>query len=285
MKTFQPFPQSGVSEFGQWIVSEDFSCVALAGDSTEKVESLSQLFSNKIDAIFPKKEIKIYDGDKEWMRPQLRILRRQKNREYQKNKKSIKFIELEKKFHDMKDFNSREYIKKKVEELKNSTLRKFYSKIKEAGSRLGECQKSSFSVSSHVELNLQPDVAAERIAQHFSTISKEFPPIDAYSLPQRVKEKIFHPEVSKSAPHIEEYEVYEMFKKRGFKQSSVPGDIPSILKKEFSAEIAVPASKIFNSITKSGTYPRQWVTEYVTPIPKVTKTSIFICLVPFTLNI
>ena len=121
-----------------------------------------------------------------------------------------------------------------------------------------------------MELNLQPDVAAERIAQHFSTISKEFPPIDAYSLPQRVKEKIFHPEVSKSAPHIEEFEVYEMFKKRGFKQSSVPGDIPSILKKEFSAEIAVPASKIFNSITKSGTYPRQWVTEYVTPIPKVT---------------
>ena len=66
---------------------------------------------------FPKKEIKIYDGDKEWMTPQLRILRRQKSREYQKNKKSIKFIELEKKFHDMKDFNSREYIKKKVEEV------------------------------------------------------------------------------------------------------------------------------------------------------------------------
>ena len=26
---------------------------------------------------------------------------------------------------------------------------------------------------------------------------------------------------------------------------------------------------IFNEITKSGSYPRRWVTEYVTPIPKV----------------
>ena len=31
-----------------------------------------------------------------------------------------------------------------------------------------------------------------------------------------------------------------------------------------------PVADIFNSITKSGIYPRQWVTEFVTPIPKVT---------------
>ena len=61
-----------------------------------------------------------------------------------------------------------------------------------------------------------------------------------------------------------------MLKKRKIKSNSVPGDIPSILKKEFLPEIAGPAALIFNSITESGLYPRQWVTEYVTPIPKVT---------------
>ena len=40
-------------------------------------------------------------------------------------------------------------------------------------------------------------------------------------------------------------------------------------KKEFLPELAKPASFIFNCITKSGTYPRQWKTEYVTPIPKI----------------
>ena len=61
-----------------------------------------------------------------------------------------------------------------------------------------------------------------------------------------------------------------MLKKRKLKNSSVPGDIPTKLKKEFLRELSSPAATIFNSITKSGCYPRQWVTEYVTPIPKVT---------------
>ena len=99
--------------------------------------------------------------------------------------------------------------------------------------------------------------------------SQEFPPINAESLPNRVKEKIFHPDVEKGAPTIEEHVVYEKLKKRKLKNSSVPGDIPKKLKKEFLPELAKPASFIFNCITKSGTYPRQWITEYVTPIPKI----------------
>ena len=80
-------------------------------------------------------------------------------------------------------------------------------------------------------------------------------------LPNRVKNKILHPEVSKTAPKIEEFEVYNKFKKRGFKSCSVPDDIPSILKKELSPELAWPVADIFNSITKPGLYPWQWVTE------------------------
>ena len=74
-------------------------------------------------------------------------------------------------------------------------------------------------------------------------------------LSNRVKNKILHPEVSKTAPKIEEFEVYNKFKKRGFKSCSVPDDIPSILKKELSPELAWPVADIFNSITKPGFYP------------------------------
>ena len=51
--------------------------------------------------------------------------------------------------------------------------------------------------------------------------------------------------------------------------SSVTGDIPPQLKREFNVEFAVPVAEIFNSITKSGAYPRQWVKEFIIPIPKV----------------
>ena len=170
----------------------------------------------------------------------------------------------------MKIEKSEKYINQEVEELKKMSLGKFYSKIKKIGAKLGEFEKSSFSIPSHVEQELDPEAAAERIAQHFSAISKEYPPLEATSLPQRVKDKIFHPEVTKTCPEIEEYQVYEKFQKRGYKSSSVPGDIPSKLKKEFAPELSKPAALIFNEITRSGVYPRQWVTEFVTPIPKVT---------------
>ena len=60
-----------------------------------------------------------------------------------------------------------------------------------------------------------------------------------------------------------------MLKKRKLKNNSVPGDIPTKLKKEFLPEFTNPITQIFNLITSTGSYPRQWVTEYVTPIPKV----------------
>ena len=175
LKTVRPYPESGISEFGRWLGDENFSSLSQAENSTEIVDIFNQNITNKIDAIFPEKEVKIYKGDKEWMTPKLRTLRRQKSREYRKHKGSLKFKQLQKEFLELKEKNSKEYIKKKVEELKSSNLRNFYKKIKDTGSRLGECKSGSFSISSHVEHNLSPDESAERIAQHFSSISKEFP--------------------------------------------------------------------------------------------------------------
>ena len=99
--------------------------------------------------------------------------------------------------------------------------------------------------------------------------SQQYQPIDASKLPERVKTKIFHPNVEVDAPRLEDYQVYEVLKRRKLKNSNLPGDIPTKLKKEFLPELCGPATIIFNLITKTGLYPRQWVTEYVTPIPKI----------------
>ena len=270
LKVIRPFPDSGICEFGQWIVQEDFSKVSSASTTSEMVNELEEVMSGKIEGIFPTKEIRIYEGDKEWMTSELRTIRRQKSREYVKNKKSKKFIELQKKFNEKKEENSKNFIETNIEALKSLSLSKFYSKIKEIGARLGECSKSSFSITSHIEQNLDDTAAAEKIAEHFSSISKEFPPLDVQTLPNRVKDKLSEADAALNCPILEDYQVYDQFRKRGFKSSSVPGDIPARLKKEFAPEIASTAASIFNEITRSGSYPRQWVMEYVTPIPKVT---------------
>ena len=50
--------------------------------------------------------------------------------------------------------------------------------------------------------------------------------------------------------------------------STVSGDLPKKIVKEFSVELSTPLEIIFNSITSNAEYPRQWIREYQTPIPK-----------------
>ena len=83
------------------------------------VREFEILVKKKIDAIFPIKEVKIYSQDKEFMTAQMRKIRRQKSLEYRKNKKSEKFIRLQKKFLELKGDHSKKFIKE-IEELKDS---------------------------------------------------------------------------------------------------------------------------------------------------------------------
>ena len=224
-------------EFGQWIQGENFECLTYCKNSTEQVAALEKLITGKIDEIFPRKEITIFKNDKEFMNKELRMLKRQKSREYRRHRKSKKYQELLEKFTKIKRENSKKFVDK-IEELKNANVSQFYRKVKELGSRLGEDSSNPFTLPKHLELNLEDKEAAEAIAKHFSSISQEYPPIDANTLPKRVKAKIFA--TANKTPTIEEYEVYDKLKKRKMKNSLIPGYIPKKLKKEFLPELAKP---------------------------------------------
>ena len=73
----------------------------------------------------------------------------------------------------------------------------------------------------------------------------------------------------KNIPKLEEFEVFKKICKAKKPHSSVPGDIKRILVKECSAELVAPVTLIYNQITKSKEFPRPWVVEQQTPIPKI----------------
>ena len=269
MKTVQPFPESKLITLGQWLTKEEFENVRRAKHPDDKVAELGKVMNEKINDVFPKKTIKVYKQDREWMTEPLRKLRRNKAREYRRHGKSAKFLEIQAEYEDLKDKNTKKYMEEEIETLKKSNLSQFYRKLKCMGSRLNECEQQSFTLPEFVHDEISPLEAAEKIACHFSAISKEYPPLDVNTLPKRVRDKMQFKNVMKDAPKIEVYQVYEKFLKRKNKITSVPGDIPSKLKREFSPELASPVADIFNSINETGEYPTQWKTEYVTPIPKV----------------
>ena len=68
---------------------------------------------------------------------------------------------------------------------------------------------------------------------------------------------------------MEQWEVYRKIKVAKKPNSIIPGDLPVKLVKEFVPELVKPITLIYNQITETGVYPRQWVIEYQTPIPKI----------------
>ena len=48
----------------------------------------------------------------------------------------------------------------------------------------------TFILPSHQEANLSDQECAERIAQHFASISGEYPPLNPDLLPERVKDRL-----------------------------------------------------------------------------------------------
>ena len=72
-----------------------------------------------------------------------------------------------------------------------------------------------------------------------------------------------------SIPVIEPHEVYSRISKARKPNSAIPGDVPKRIVQLFSPELSLPVSKIYNKITSSLEYPRQWVKESQIPIQKV----------------
>ena len=79
------------------------------------------------------------------------------------------------------------------------------------GAQPGECdQGSSLTLPTHE--NLTPLESAEKVAEHFSQISREFPPLNMDTLPDRVKRKLDNPESDSCIPQIMEHDVFNKIK-------------------------------------------------------------------------
>ena len=120
----------------------------------------------------------------------------------------------------------------------------------------------------HIEGELTPEQSVEKLADYFSQISAEFPPLKVTNLPVHIQEFLNNNQ-NEDIPELQEYQVYEQISKAKKPKSSVPGDLPIKIIKEFSVELTPPITIIYNKISKSKSYPEQWKIEHQIPIPKV----------------
>ena len=174
---------------------------------------------------------------------------------------------MSRKFQTKYKAAAQHYMRSTNDALKETKPGKAFKILKNMGAQPGDCTDNhGFNLPSHQALNLTHKEAAEKIADHFANISKEFPPLKTELLPERVKKKLLS---ESKPPTVSEYDCYLKIKSAKKPQSVVPGDLPSHILKEFSVELAGPLHRLINKIIKTAEWPTHYKREHITPISKV----------------
>ena len=99
-------------------------------------------------------------------------------------------------------------IQKNISDIKSSNPSKAYSLLKRLEARPGECDEvNEFLIPSHI--NLSAEECAEKIANHFSSISQEFDHLNVDTLPDKSEMKFNEIINPRALPSIHYQDVYD----------------------------------------------------------------------------
>ena len=264
---YRPLPESSIMRFGEWIVSEEWSSVKEGCSASEQAEQFEKLIKERLNTFCPEKQMKLGSQDKLFISAELKRIARLKNREYVKKGKSEKYLTLKKDFDVKYKKEAKKYLEKNLDALGEAKPGQAFNVLKRLGAQPGDCADGgTFSLPEHENENLSVKQSAERMAEHFASISGDFPPLDISLLPSCVQDKLHSLE---KPPIVSEYDTYCKIKAAKKPRSGVPSDLPKLITQEFSPELATPVSRIINSMFQSGEWPSHWKVEHVIPIGKV----------------
>ena len=257
---YRPITESGCAAFQSWIEGETWSDVYTCTDVHKKAAQFQKMIMKNFEKCFPVKTLKICDDDKPWVTKGVKKLDRLRKREFLKHKKSKKWVILNQKFQQKCKDEKENYYERIVKDLKESNVSQWYSKVKRMA---GQDQERRADLTLDELMGLNDAEQAERIAEHYASISSLYEPISDEDFPEYSNEKISSPlKVSIS-------KVEKIIRGMNKKAAAVPGDIPLKIVSKFSNEFSRPLAHIINQCINQGIYPDIWKVEYVTPVPKI----------------
>ena len=254
-------------EFEEWLNGTNWDNLNGQISPSEQVEILQTTLTSKMNEVFPEKKVKLSSNDKPYMTAELKQIDRLKQREYWRIGKSVRYNSLKKMFSEKSKVAGAKYVSKNISDIKSSNPSR--ASLKNLAAHPGESQDSTFTLPQHLDQNFSAKQSAELISNHFSNISQRFPPLSFDLLPERVQAVISTPLDMSELPTVSEYDVFCKIASAKKSKSTIPGDLPKRLLQQLPAQLAKPATTIFNNITRSGEWASQYKIEYVTPVAKV----------------
>ena len=122
--------QSGIDNFGAWIRNQTWDEVLQAKTVDEKSEMLQNMLLKKLDEFLPQKNKTVTSDDQPFYSEKMKRLKRLKSREYHKNRKSVKWMELNKNYKKEVAKAKKKYYREIIKDLKTSNVSQWFSKLK-----------------------------------------------------------------------------------------------------------------------------------------------------------
>ena len=137
----------------------------------EYANTIMNTLKEKTDEFFPFKTRKVSSDNQPFFCEKLVTLKRKKQREYNKHRKSEKWVRLNLQYNNKLDNAKKLYYKKEISKLKKSEPKKWFQWLK----RLVSSDQANEQDIIVEEINHLPkEIQAERIADSFASISQEY---------------------------------------------------------------------------------------------------------------
>ena len=210
--TVRPMKRSGIDLFGFWVKSQNWKEIFEEENVNKKADIFQNMLLQKLNEFLPSKTRKVCTADQPFCTDKIKRIKRKKTREYQKNRKSLKWRQLNLKYQKEIAAAKSKYYGNIVKDLKTSNVSQWYSKLK----RLCSYDKNNLeSIDVESLKHLSESEQAEAIADKFAKVSQEYEPVKLSDIdipyyekseapqftPEQVKEKLQKLKVRKAVPY------------------------------------------------------------------------------------
>ena len=171
----RPISESGINRLREWFENQDWSENLAEADVDKKADMLLQQIRGAVNKYLPEKARKIASDDEPWYTQPLKKLDRRRRREFARNRKSSKYLQLNQIYDQKLSKAKKKYKRDMIDNIKSANGGEWYSKLKRI-SRFDQGKSEILQVEEISHLNDQEQ--AERIADKVSEISNTYKEVE-----------------------------------------------------------------------------------------------------------
>lgn len=254
---YRPLTDQGYKIMEQ--VLENFDWEVIENDDAEKqIETFQDTLFSIFEDSFPLKTRIISSRNEPFFTDELQRLRKKKCKEFNKHRKSSKYISLENIYKKKLLKAKKTFYNQKVQHLKSANPRQWYRQLK----KIMKYDEAEEKIEVDSIKHLSDHDQAEQISNNFAQISNEYDPLDrsAIDIPEFSNEEM---------PVISESDVREAMENLKTNKAERKSDVPAKIFKHFSKYLSKPIAILISKAIRQGCWPKFLKIEIVTPIPKV----------------